>query len=386
MRIFFAPFLLLLLAACLPGDGPGGRAVAPGGQCKPAYTAPVLNPCAGGERVSVTIVGDVLLHWQLAQLGYVRGFQGVWAQAAPFLAGADLAIANLEGPVAPGLTRGGGQAPDPGPVYDNKVYTGFPLFNYHPRILADLKAAGVDLVTTANNHAMDRGPRGVDLTLREVERAGLGAVGTIRAGAARDFVLRRGTALGKISFIACSFSTNGNADPARQVLLCYRDRAELLALVRAEAARADVAGVIVLPHWGQEYQSTPDARQRALARALAAVGATAVIGTHPHAVQPFTTLPGVGKRVPIAYSTGNFIAVQSDMPSKVGALAVLELCRAPEGGLVAERFGWIAVQMEFTRTAYWLNVANKGTPGPMGLAERHLSQIAPGFSAQPNCN
>ena len=386
MHKSFAPLLLLVLAACLPGDGPVGRAVAPGGQCKPAYTAPPLNACTGGERVSLTIAGDVLLHWQLAQLGYARGFQGVWEQAAPFLAGADLAIANLEGPVAPGLTRGGGQAPDPGPVYDNKVYTGFPLFNYHPRILADLRAAGVDLVTTANNHAMDRGARGADLTLRELERAGIGAVGTIRGGDSREFVLRRGTALGKISFIACSFSTNGNADPKRQVLLCYKDRPELLALVRAEVARADVAGVIVLPHWGQEYQSTPDANQRALARDLAAAGAMAVIGTHPHAVQPFTTLPGAGKTVPVAYSTGNFIAVQSDMPSKVGALAVLELCRAPGGGLVAERFGWIAAQMEFSRTAYWLNIAGKGTAGPMGLAERHLSQVAPGFSAQPNCN
>ncbi len=377
---------MLSLAACLPGQKTTSLPPATGGQCAPVFEAAPLNACAGSARVTLTIVGDVLLHWQLAQLGYSAGFQGVWSQAAPYLAGADVAIANLEGPVAPGLTRGGEQAPDPGPVYDDKVYTGFPLFNYHPRIIRDLKAAGVDLVTTANNHAMDRGARGADLTLRELARGGLIAVGTIRAGAPRDFVRRRATALGNISFIACSFSTNGNPDPARQVLLCYSDRSELLAMVRAEAARADVAGVVVLPHWGQEYTSSPDANQRALARDLAAAGAMAVIGTHPHAVQPFTTLQGPGKRMALAYSTGNFIAVQSDLPSKVGAMAMLEVCQGAQGGgLVVEKFGWIGAQMEFSRTAYWLNIAAKGTDGAMGLAERHLAQIAPGFSAQPRC-
>jgi len=379
---------LLLLAACLPGGQLGETgSVAPPGQCKPAYTAAPLNACAGSERLSLTIVGDVLLHWQLQQLGYARGFRDVWADAAPFLAGADLTIANLEGPVAPGLTRSGAQVVDPGPIYEDKVHTGYPMFNYHPRILRDLAASGVDFVTTANNHAMDRGSRGADLTLRELAGAGLGAVGTIRAGDARNFVLRRATRLGKISFIACSFSTNGNADPSRQVLGCYKDRAELLGLVHTETARADVAGVIVLPHWGQEYQSTPDANQRALARDLAGAGAMAVIGTHPHAVQPFTTLNGPAGAVPVAYSTGNFIAVQSEMPSKVGALATLELCRAQAGGLTVEKFGWIAAQMEFSPSRYWLNIATKGTPGPMGLAERHLNRIAPGYSAQPqHCN
>ncbi len=379
------PLVFLLLAACLPGAQ--STTLAPVGQCRPAFEAPALNACATGERVSLTIVGDVLLHWQLQQLGYARGFQGVWAQAAPYLANAELTIANLEGPVAPGLTRSGAQMADPGPVYDNKVHTGYPLFNYHPRILSDLKGAGVDLLTTANNHAMDRGARGVELTLREMERAGIGAIGTIRANSARSFATRRASRLGIISFIACTFSTNGIADPARQVLQCYRDRGELLALVRAEAARPDVAAVIVLPHWGQEYRSEPDANQCALARELARAGATAIIATHPHAVQPFTTLPGPDKIVPIAYSTGNFIAVQNQMPAKVGALALLELCRARGGhGLVVEKFGWIAAQMEFSPSAYWLNIAPKGASGPMGLAERHLNQVAPGFSAQPqNC-
>lgn len=391
-----AGFLLLaLLAACKPGQNAGQNTgqntPAAGAQCltAPVFQAPELNGCSGSKRIRLTIVGDVLLHRQLQQLGYQRGFAGIWAQAAPFLAGADLAIANLEGPVAPGVDRAGRQQPDPGPVFGTGIYTGYPAFNYHPVILRDLKAAGIDLVSTANNHAMDRGSIGADLSLRELARAGIGAVGSIRSGAARDFVWRQKTALGNLSFIACSFSTNGLADPNRQVLMCYRDRAELLALVRHEAADARVAGVVVLPHWGQEYQSQPDASQQALAQALADAGALAVIGTHPHAVQPIALLEGPAGTVPIAYSTGNFIAVQDTMPARVGALALLELCegsgRQGSGrqGLVAERIGWIAGQMEFTPQAYWLDIAPVGSTGPRGVAQRHLNRIAPGFSAQP---
>ena len=268
---------LTLLAGCVPE-----QQVQTGGQCvpKPAFQAPPVNPCADSERVRLTIVGDVLLHWPIQQTGYKYGFRKMWAQADPYLAWGDLTVGNMEGPIAPGVNQSGRQVGDPGPVYGTGVYTGFPMFNYHPQILKELKASGFDLMTTANNHAMDRGSLGADLTLREMAKAGLGAVGTIRSGAARRFAVRRGTALGTVSFIGCSFSTNGNPDPKRQVLLCYGNRSELLSLVRQEAADPSVAAVIVLPHWGQEYSSTPDTQQVALARDLAAAGGNGDRG-HP---------------------------------------------------------------------------------------------------------
>ncbi len=387
MRAAWAILALGLLAACLPAGDPGPDA-AGSNQCRPerAFEAAPLNPCAAGPQLRLTVVGDVLLHWQLQQMGYAHGFAQFWSQAAPWLAAADVAIANVEGPVAPGLAANGRAQADPGPVYGTGVYTGYPRFNYHPVILKALRAAGVDVITTANNHAMDRGPAGADLTLQQARAAGLVPVGTIARGAARDFAVRYPTRAGSLSLIACSFSTNGIADPARQVLRCYDDRDELLALVRREARDPAVAAVLVLPHWGQEYRSAPDARQRALARDLAGAGATAIIGTHPHAVQPFATLQGAGRTVPVAWSTGNFIAVQTGMPSRVGALALLDLCPAPGGGLVAENFGWIAAEMTFAPRRWFLSVAPRGAEGPAGLAERHLQAIAPGYSAQPACS
>lgn len=388
IRLSIALAFLLVLSACVPDRAPTTTGFAAGslrGVCTgaPEFEAPPLNACTG-PAIRLSFVGDVLLHRQLQDLGYRAGFASTWSQPARYLAAADIAVANLEGPVAPGLTRTGARVPDPGPVGGTDVYTGFPQFNYNPVILRDLKAAGIDIVTTANNHAMDRGPAGADMTLAEVARAGISPVGTVARGARRSFVLRRRTPLGTLSFIACSFSTNGLPDPDRQVLRCYRDSDRLLGLVRREATDPAVAGVIVLPHWGQEYQSTPAPRQRALARALVGAGATAVIGTHPHTVQPWEveTGPG-GVRAPVVYSTGNFIAIQDFMPAKMEAMAVLDLCPGTGGRAVVSNAGWIAMQMRFSSRGYWAEIAPRGS----GEAEAFLNRIAPGFSAQPPaCN
>ncbi len=384
--------LALLLTACGPSEEPAvtgqtqaGTGGGPAGICTaaPVFEAPPLNSCEG-PTIRLAVVGDVLLHRQLQALGYKIGFGNIWYQPAKYLAAADIAVANLEGAAAPGLAAGGARLADPGPVYDGRVYTGFPQFNYNPVVLRDLRAAGVDLVTTANNHAMDRGPEGVDRTLSEVARAGLSAVGSVPGESPRQFVHRRASAAGTLSFIACSFSTNGIADPKRQVLQCYRDKAELLALVRREVADPDVAGVVVLPHWGQENITQPTARQRALAGDLAAAGATAVVGTHPHVVQPFEVLPGRdGSKTAVVYSTGNFVATMGEGPSRYEAMALLDICPSANGRTVVHRAGWIAMDMSLTSRGYWVDIAPRGAEGEAGNAEAFLRKIAPGFSAQP---
>ncbi len=318
--------------------------------CRPAPDALVsYNACAGGDRLSLALVGDVLLHRALQWRGYARGFSTIWGAAAPLFHGADMAIANFEGPVAPGIAQNGRQVADPGPVLDERVYSGYPRFNYHPVAARELAEAGIDLVTTANNHALDRGVAGVAATMDTLDAIGLPFTGTIRAGAPRDFARRFRTRLGVLAFIGCSYDTNGIRDPHRQVLLCFRDRDELLALVRAEVSRPGVAGVVVLPHWGQEYSHSPDARQRALARDLVAAGALMVVGAHPHVVQPIEAIEGPRGRALVAYSTGNFVAAQVSLPRATGIALWADLCRAPQGGVVVAGAGVVPTQMMFGR-------------------------------------
>lgn len=351
------------------------------------HVRPPISQCLGATRIRIAAVGDVLLHRPLQRRGYAAadGFYGIWASVAPVFRAADIAYANLEGPVAAGVTRAGNATPDPGPVFDDRVYSSYPMFNYHKRVLADLKRAGVTLVSTANNHSMDRGVLGADRTIAALRAARLPYFGTVASGAPRAFTAYTQTKLGQIAWIACSYATNGLPDPKRQVLMCYEDREEVLALVRREASRAEIAAVVVTPHWGFEYQHLPNARQKALAGDLVQAGATLVLGTHPHVVQPWevVTRPDGGTGL-VIYSTGNFVSGQQSLPRRVGALAWVELCQTPNPDLglalhtklsVAQT-GWLPVLM--TRTAAGPELAPIRTPPSAGYAEaqrflaRHL--------------
>lgn len=342
---------------------------------------PVIEParaCPNG--LSIAAVGDMLLHRPLQARGYASpdGFRRIWLRAEPFLRRADIAYANLEGPVAAGITAGFAQANDPGPVLDGRIYTGYPRFNYHARIAGQLKAAGFDIVSTANNHAMDRGPLGADRTLAALDAAGLAHTGTIRAGAPRAFVTHVPTRAGPVAFIACSYDTNGISDPGRQVLRCFRDRAELLALTAQQANRPDVAAVIVTPHWGTEYSHSPNWQQRDLARALAAAGATAIIGAHPHVIQPMEWLDGPRGRVLVAYSTGNFVSAQlNSLSRRTGILAWLDLCPTAGRRHSVASAGWLPLVMYRTDQGPWLDVAGTGATGLSAQARALAARLLP---------
>ncbi|SHI33162.1 CapA family protein [Wenxinia saemankumensis] len=369
----------------------GGAATAQ--TCRAAYdrAPPAVNACGDDRRVTLAFVGDVLLHSPLQRQAYAAGFGTLWSAAAPFLREADLAVANLEGPVATGLALSGFRG-DPGAVFDGTVHSSYPLFNYHASLLPALRDLGIDAVSTANNHALDRFSAGADATIDALEAAGLPHSGTIRTGAPRDFVLHLPSALGRIALLSCTFSTNGVPDPGRQALNCFADRDEVMAAIRAEAARPGVAGVIVLPHWGVEYTHVPGQAERALAAEMAAAGAMAVIATHPHVVQPVETVPGPSGAVPVAYSTGNFVSGQVGLARQTGMLLRIGIClAAPEGDLalglgaraaVAE-LGWVALAM-VRGAGRELAVADEGGVAPAARAAHDLvERIVPGRALMP---
>jgi poly-gamma-glutamate synthesis protein (capsule biosynthesis protein) len=353
----------------------GGDAAAQ--SCRPAPLPPV-NACAGTDRVRLAVAGDAMFHRAIQRRGHASGFGPIWAAAAPWFDWAEIAVVNLESPTAPGFRRGGRAGPDPGPVFDDQVYSGYPLFNVHPVAIDALRDAGVTVVTTANNHALDRGPAGLVATLDELDRRGMRHSGAIRPGAPRDFALRIRTRLGTIALIGCSYGTNGIPDPHRQVLLCFRDRAELLAIVAHEAGRG--AGVIVLPHWGEEYQHSPSRAQRDLGAALVAAGAMAVIGAHPHVVQPWELAEGPMGRGLIAYSTGNFVSSQRSLPRATGMLLRAEICRGPRG-LAVGGAGWVPLLTAVDAQGLVLSVPQPGQGGTAAQARALLERLVPGREA-----
>ena len=312
------------------------------------------HQCAAEDRVTIAGVGDLLFHRRLQVQAYTRtdGFKTLWAPVADLLKDADITYANLEGPVAPGVRGGGVAVKDPGLRFDNRVYTTYPLFNYHPRVVQDLIDSGFDIVSTANNHSLDRGSLGAEKTIESLEKGGMPYTGTRLKSAPRDFAEITETNGHRIAWLACTYSTNGLPDPNSMVLQCYKDREEVLETIAALSSDDSVDAVILTPHWGAEYQPFPNQRQKTLARQALTAGATAIVGAHPHVPQIWEVIeqddgrPGV-----VIYSTGNFISNQRRMPQRTGLIAWLDLCPAENGKLALSK-------VEYTPT--WVIIDGKG--------------------------
>jgi len=337
--------------------------VAASAQC--ARDAPdglAINQCAGDERVSVALVGDLLLHGPLQRRAYASddGFLSIWGGVLPLLQDADITYANLEGPVAEGVSRSFRAGTDPGRVFDNRVYTSYPLFNYHQSLLDDLIRSGIDVVSTANNHALDRGGLGADRTIEALRARGIAFTGTVQRDAVRRFSTVTPSRLGDVAWLACTYGTNGINDRDDQVLWCFADRAELLAEVSRLSRDPATAAVFVTPHWGVEYQTRAGAQQRVLARELAEAGATAIIGAHPHVLQQMEVIDTTdGRKVPVLYSLGNFVSNQRTLAQRTSVVAELDLCmgRQPlaletaflSPSLVAAGLRYTPTLMDFSR-------------------------------------
>lgn len=293
------------------------------------------------DLATISIVGDVLIHKALYE-AVVQGskkFSQLWQKTNPLIQKADYSVANLEGPAAMGIDPQGRDHGDIGFVYDGDVYSGTNfLFNYHPRIMRDLVDSGYDLLTLANNHALDRGSIGVDKTINAARALALSTVGTRLSNErnAEFFSIVKIKDI-KVAFIGCTEMTNGHVDKKDQMLACYQGQ-RLLGIIKDLASSTEVDAVIVLPHWGQEYQPLPDENQTTQARRYIEAGALAVVGSHPHVLEPWEKYTAKdGHEGLIIYSLGNFVAGQSSIPRQTGTVAYLGLSK--QGNQKAQIFG-----------------------------------------------
>lgn len=274
--------LALVLVALLGWPGVGG-AVAP----------PTPPPPPPPPRVRLMVVGDLMLA-RLVDARIAReGVRAPFRQVERILGRADLLIGNLESVVT---TRGTRQA---------KTYT----FRAPARGAASLRRAGFDLVSLANNHALDFGREGLADTMRNLRRVGVRSMGAgAHAARARAPVVITRDGL-RIAFLArADARMDSNEWPrlrweatGRRSGLAYGRPSELRADVRAARRVADV--VVVMLHSGREYASSPTPAQRRIVAAALAGGAALVVSSHPHVLQR-------GRRTGstmIAWSLGNFV-------------------------------------------------------------------------------
>lgn len=300
-----------LASGGFPGSETQGAAApdpAEDGSAEPAGPEPEEPPAPVCTQVTIKAVGDLLMHLPLVQAaatGDGHDFAPLLAPVADLLADADLTIANLE------TTFGG---PERG-------WSGYPRFNT-PDSLADaVRDAGIDVLTTANNHALDTGGAGLVRTLEVIRAAGLASAGTRAAPDEPGFAMVEAGGL-QVAVLAYTYGTNGIPLP-EPYMVNLLDREQMAAdVAAARAAGADL--IIAAPHWGLEYQRQPSDEQRDLAAYLVSLGVDVIFGAHPHVVQPVEVLepagPG-GRPVPVFYSMGNFASNQRDRYTDWGLIA-----------------------------------------------------------------
>lgn len=264
------------------------------------------------ESVRIAMAGDVLLHLRLAQY---KDFSSSFAAVAPLMKSYDYLIANQESP----------------PVGNNYALSGYPQFSSPPHIIKALQNVGVDMVTIANNHTVDKGEGGVRTLFENLDLYGMPYVGAYKN--VEDQATHRIVELGsiKIGLLAYTYGTNGLYLPkGSPFIINYIDEAKIKADIEVLKEKADVVAVSM--HWGSEYVYSENDYQKHYANLIHNAGAHIILGTHPHVLQPYKKLVNEqGHETHVFYSLGNFFSTILTVPNTmIGGIASLEITKEGE--------------------------------------------------------
>lgn len=242
-----------------------------------------------------------LLHMQRGAEKGTYDFTSYFENIAPLLQSADFTIGNLEAPV--------------NDVSESRLSN--IRFAAPPEALDALKTAGFDALTTANNHALDQGLSAVVNTVSGIEARGMLTTGTYRTPEGRDQILMLEKNGVKVALLAYTCHTSMCPYNNKGIGVNLVDKKRMQA--QAAQARAQGADAVILcMHFGTEYTHLTDGEQRSLVRAMREAGVTAVVGAHPHVLQPVTL--DAGGTFFAAYSLGNLVTPMNSRDRQFSAL------------------------------------------------------------------
>jgi poly-gamma-glutamate synthesis protein (capsule biosynthesis protein) len=271
------------------------------------------------ERLVIHATGDVDVSPTLTHRFRYEGYEVAWAGLDGLFLRDHLTIINLE--CAPSTL-------------------GYPIpketnLRCDLDALPVMRAAGVDVVSQANNHAGDYGPTALVDGIARLESADLITIGS---GANLDEATAPAIAdLGgwRIAIVALT-TVSGRAvgEPggawfasADRPGVAYASRENIAASIGAAREVADI--VIVTVHWGDGGSSYPNHGDRQRADAMIAAGADVILGHHSHRLQPLEMVDGV----PVFWSLGNFVWPSQGTASSTTGIA--EIVVEPDGAIHA---------------------------------------------------
>jgi poly-gamma-glutamate capsule biosynthesis protein CapA/YwtB (metallophosphatase superfamily) len=301
VRRLLALGAVALLAGC---TSPASATFHPSPAGSASATTPASAPpppaASSTGPLTLAFAGDVHFTGRTAPL--LANLATAFGPITSTLSSADLTMVNLETAVT-----------DRGSEEPKQYHFRAPISAFEA-----VRAAGVDVVTMANNHVLDYGQVGIADTLQNATAARFPYVGIGRDAAAAFapyFTTVKGVKIGIVAFsqvheLEYSWAARDN----RPGVAMAGDLARAVAAVRAARAAADL--VIVFNHWGQEGNACPTAEQKTFAARLAGAGADVIIGSHAHTLQGDGWL---GKTY-VAYGMANFLWYGDSFSTETGVL------------------------------------------------------------------
>ena len=254
----------------------------------------------------------------------IYDFSYIFEDIKYYIQTADIAIGNLETTFA-----------------GSKVgYSSYPTFNT-PEILAkNLKKVGFDVLSTANNHSLDKGYNGLTSTIKYLDEADISHTGTFVSKEDSEKILIKNIKGVNVAFLSFTYGTNGIPIPkGKEYCINLNDKKTILKqLDLAKEQEPDM--ICVSMHWGNEYQTKQNSTQEDLADFLFQNGADIILGNHSHVPQPMEKRnikleDGTEKEGFVIYSLGNFLADQGYQYTRDSAILNLKISKNGETGKIS---------------------------------------------------
>lgn len=269
------------------------------------------------RQLTILFAGDIMQHgpqinsaWDDSTQTY--NYSSCFQYIAPLVSSKDIAIANLE------VTLAG------------KPFTGYPQFSAPDELAVAAWNAGFDILATANNHSCDRGDEGILRTIKVLDSLGMKSTGTFTDSVdyrnSHPLFFTQNDI--KVALLNYTYGTNGLTFKYPAMVNMIDEQKVISDLEYTRSQNPDF--ILVFFHWGNEYELLPTEQQQQLAAVCKEHGADAVIGSHPHVVQPMEYYPAIDtthRNHLLVYSLGNYVSNQRDRYKDGGAMVSFTLLK-----------------------------------------------------------
>lgn len=260
------------------------------------------------STVKIIATGDMLPHDTVNQAAKtVDGYNylPLFTHVEKYMKDRDIAFCNQESPSAKSL-----------PI------TGYPTFNAPPAFAQNLQQLGCNVINLANNHSNDKGRTGIVETRSTWDGLDtLAVAGIARSSEEQEEIPvfeNNGVKFAFLSYTKCS---NDNNFQSYQLNMLSEGLVDKQMKIAKEQADAVIVGV----HWCRENTTRQDSEQERWGQIFADKGASIVVGTGPHWLQPVKKYTGTnGNETIVWFSLGNFLSTQEELNGLIGGIAVMD--------------------------------------------------------------